>query len=142
MYMKGDSIKWSLALYACKKDNYFKLDFSISFETWLMDIKRIKSLHTQMFCYYLIVISFKNRREWEKFLLELNWAKIYPSVYSLLYAPIENFFCLIKSYLKKNYKTENKKINLKVKLLHYLRSLKINLLNNCQKITYELDWEN
>ena len=38
---------------------------------------------------------------------------MYPPANSPMYAPIERCFSLIKSYLKKNYKTENMKINLK-----------------------------
>ena len=46
-------------------------------------------------------------------LIELNYTKIYPPVYSPMYALIDNFFSLIKSYLKKNYIAENMKTNLK-----------------------------
>ena len=57
---------------------------------------------------------------------KLNWKVLYLPVYSQMFAPIENWFKLLKSYLKQNYKSEDIKVNLNqnyVKIYHALKSI-------------------
>ena len=54
-----------------------------------------------------------NCKEVKYFLCKLSWNTIYLPAYSPIYAPIENWFGLIKAYLKRKYKTEDTKVNLK-----------------------------
>ena len=57
--------------------------------------------------------SIQKSKEVKDLLIKLSWKTMYLPVYTPIYAPIENCFSLIKSYLKKNYKTKDVKINLK-----------------------------
>ena len=54
-----------------------------------------------------------NCKEVKYFLCKLSWNTIYLPAYSPIYAPIENWVGLIKAYLKRKYKTEDTKVNLK-----------------------------
>ena len=66
----------------------------------------------------------KKSKEVRDLLIDLSWTTMYLPVYSQMYASFENCISLIKSYLKKNYKTENMKINLKQNYLIIYQALK------------------
>ena len=86
------------------------LVFLSKLDWWICDNKK--------FGYSNILLLVDNYSIWKSkgvkfFLIDLNWTKVYPPVYSPMYKSIENCFSLNQIILKENYKTENMKINLK-----------------------------
>ena len=77
--------------------------------------------------------SIQKSSEVKKLMVKLNWVVMYLPVYTQIYAPIENWFGLIKTHMKNENKSDGIKINLKQnfdKIFCALKSIKSQTIKN------------
>ena len=75
--------------------------------------------------------SIQNSLKVTQILAKLNWNIVYLPVYSPMYTPIENWFGILKFFIKQNYKWEAIKINLKqnyTKIYEALKSISFGIV--------------
>ena len=127
-----NSLEWSLVLIADQRNNYIWQN-NLAFESIICWIKNKSSFGFSDVLLVLNNWSIQKSSDVENLKVNLKWRVMHLPVYSPIYAPIENWFGLIKTHMKNENNSDSIKKNLKQnydKIFYALKSIKSQTIKN------------